>query len=148
MTTVRKLLEDKKNRKNYSVAATDTVLQALKVMTEAQIGAVLVTEGDKIVGIYTERDYLRKGEIEGRAAADTRIKDVMTPRMVTVNKDASMEECSALMKQYRIRHLPVVENDQLIGMVSMRDVLMTLIEDRETEIKGLENFILASGFHS
>lgn len=148
MTTVRKLLEDKKRTGYISLAATDTVLQALKVMTDSRIGAVLVTEGDKIVGIYTERDYLRKGEIEGRAAKDTLIKDVMTPKMVTVKNETSVDECVALMKQYQIRHLPVVENGQIIGMVSMRDVMVAAIENRESEIRGLENYIMGSEFRT
>ena len=148
MTTVRKLLEDKESGMNYSVASTDTVLQALKVMAEAHIGAVLVTEDGKIVGIYTERDYLFKGELEGRAAKDTKIKDVMTPKMVTVTKDTSVEQCSALMKQYGIRHLPVVVDDQLVGLVSMRDVLVAALENRESAIRGLENYIMGSGFQS
>src|SRR3990172_9424414 len=127
MTTVRKLLEAKKISSYYSVESTDTVFQALKIMSEARIGAVLGTEGGKIVGIYTERDYLRKGELEGRLAKDTQIKDMMTPRMVTVTKETSVVECSDLMKQYHIRHLPVVENDQMVGLVSMRDVIISLI---------------------
>ncbi|GEM_PF-119798 len=130
------------------LAATDTVLQALKVMTDSRIGAVLVTDGDKIVGIYTERDYLRKGEIEGRAAKDTLIKDVMTPKMVTVKNETSVDECVALMKQYQIRHLPVVENGQIIGLVSMRDVMVAAIENRESEIRGLENYIMGSEFRT
>lgn len=148
MTTVRKLLEGKEHTGYISVSASDTVFAALKKMAEMHIGSVMVTEGGKIVGIYTERDYLRKGEIEGRAAKDTLIKDVMTPRMVTVTKDTSVEECSALMKEYRIRHLPVVEAGQLIGLVSMRDVLVAALEDRESEIRGLENFITGTGFQS
>src|SRR3989304_686675 len=148
MTTVKKLLEAKKTSHYYSVESIDTVFQALKIMSEARIGAVLVTEGGKIVGIYTERDYLRKGELEGRLAKDTRIKDVMTPRMVTVTKETSVEICSDLMKQYHIRPLPVVENDQMVGLVSMRDVLTAALEDRESEIRGLENYIIGSGFQS
>ena len=148
MTTVRKLLEAKESETNYSVASTDTILQALKVMTDAHIGAVLVTEGGKIVGIYTERDYLYKGEIEGRAAKDTLIKDVMISKMVTVTKDTSVEQCMGLMKQFNIRHLPVVEHDQLVGLVSMRDVMFAALENRESEIRGLENYIMGSGFQS
>lgn len=148
MTTVRQLLEDKKRTGYISLKSTETVLQALKVMTDSHIGAVLVTEGDKIVGIYTERDYLRKGEIEGRTAKDTLIKDVMTPKMVTVTNETSVDECVALMKQYQIRHLPVVEDGQIIGMVSMRDVMMAAIENRESEIRGLENYIMGSEFRT
>ena len=148
MTTVRKLLEAKETAANFSVESTDTVLTALKLMSEAHIGAVLVTEGGKIVGIYTERDYLYKGELEGRAAKETKIKEVMTSKMITVSKDTTVNQCMALMKQYRIRHLPVVENDQLVGLVSMRDVMVAAIETRESEIRGLENYIMGSGFQS
>jgi len=146
MTTVRKLLESKGDASNYSVSASDSVLQALKVMSEAQIGAVLVTENKKIVGIYTERDYLQKGELEGRRAESTLVKDVMTSSMYTVAMDTSMEQCMALMDAYHIRHLPVVENDQLVGLVSIRDVMAAALENKESEIKGLENYIMGSGF--
>ncbi len=148
MTTVCNLLEAKPSDMKYSVASTDTVLQAIKIMAEARIGAVLVTEGGKIVGIYTERDYLRKGENEGRAAKDTRIKDVMVSKMITVTNDTTVEQCMALMKQYSVRHLPVVEKDHLLGVVSMRDVMFAVLEDREFEIRGLENYIMGSGFQS
>lgn len=148
MTTVRKLLEAKSTATNFSVEASQSVLHALMLMSEAQIGAVLVTESGKIVGIYTERDYLNKGELEGRTAKGTKIRDVMVPQMITVTRETSVEQCMALMKQYRIRHLPVVENDQLIGLVSMRDVMTAAIENRESEIRGLENYIMGSGFQS
>ena len=148
MTTVRKLLEAKETAKNFSVEASQTVLDALKVMAEAHIGAILVTENGKIIGIYTERDYLYKGEIEGRSAKDTKLKDVMVSKMITVTNETTVEQCMGLMKQYRIRHLPVVEQDQLIGLVSMRDVMLAAIENKESEIRGLENYILGSGFQS
>jgi len=148
MTTVRKLLEAKKSETNFSIASTDTVLQALKIMAEERIGAILVTEGGKIVGIYTERDYLFKGELEGRAAKDTKVKDVMVSKMITVTKDTTVEQCMGLMKQYNVRHLPVVENDQLVGLVSMRDVMFAALENKESEIRGLENYIMGSGFQS
>ncbi len=148
MTTVRKLLEEKEHEKNFSVASTDTVLQALKVMAEAHIGAILVTEDGKIVGIYTERDYLYKGEIEGRLAKDTLVKDVMVSKMMTVTKDTTVEQCMGLMKQYNIRHLPVVEDEHLVGLVSMRDVMFAALENKESEIRGLENYIMGSGFQS
>ena len=148
MTTVRKLLETKSSDTNFSITATDTVLQAVKMMTEHHIGALLVKEGEKIVGIYTERDYLYKGENEGRAAKDTKIKDVMSVRMITVTMDTTADQCVELMKQYNIRHLPVVEHDQLIGLVSMRDVIAAAFENKESEIRGLENYIMGTGFQS
>ncbi|NUQ86738.1 MAG: CBS domain-containing protein, partial [Anaerolineales bacterium] len=109
MTTVRKLLEAKGKAGNYSVSAEDTVLQALKVMTSAGIGAVLVTDGGKIVGIYTERDYVQKGELEGRRADSTLVRDVMTAGMYTVTMETTVDQCMALMETHHIRHLPVVE---------------------------------------
>jgi CBS domain-containing protein len=148
MTTVRNLLEAKENVTNFSVASTDTVLQAIKIMAEARIGAVLVIEGGKVVGIYTERDYLRKGENEGRVATDTKIKDVMVSKMLTVTNDTTVEQCMALMKQYSVRHLPVVENDHLLGVVSMRDVMFAVLDDKEFEIRGLENYIMGTNFQS
>ena len=148
MTTVRKLLEAKDFATNFSVEASHTVLNALKVMADAHIGAVLVTENGKIVGIYTERDYLYKGEVLGRVAKDTKVKDVMTPDMINVKMNTTVEQCMALMKQYKIRHLPVVENEQLVGLVSMRDVMLAALEIKESEIRGLENYIMGSGFQS
>jgi len=148
MTTVRKLLETKTSALNFSIESTDTVLQAIKIMADAHIGALLVTEGGKIVGIYTERDYLAKGENESRVAKDTKIKDVMVSKMITVTMETTVEQCMGLMKQYSIRHLPVVEHDQLVGLVSMRDVMFAAIENRESEIRGLENYIMGSGFQS
>ena len=146
MTTVQKILDEKTEAKIYTVPSTATVFDALQVMCEGNIGAVLVTEDEKIVGIFTERDYAKKGEIEGRAAANTPVREVMTEAMYTVTTDTSTDECMALMMQYHIRHLPVVENDTLVGIVSMRDVVAASLEERESKIKGLENFIQASGF--
>lgn len=146
MTTVRKLLESKEFSKNFTIDSSMTMLDAVKVMAEAHIGAVLLTDNHKIVGIFTERDYLTKGELAGRVAKDTKLKDVMTPNMMTVSMDTSVEKCVALMKQYQIRHLPVVEHDQLVGLVSMRDVMAVVIENKESEIRGLENYIMGSGF--
>ncbi|MCC6124251.1 MAG: CBS domain-containing protein [Pirellulales bacterium] len=148
MSTVRKLLESKQDETNYSVEANDTVYRALQVMDEANIGAVLVTDRGKIVGIYTERDYLKKGELEGRTAKTTLLKEVMTDGMYTVGMDTSIDQCKALMKAHRIRHMPIVENGQLLGLVSMRDVMNLALDEKESELKGLENYILASGFAS
>lgn len=148
MATVRKLLEAKETSTNFSIDASQTVLDALKVMADAHIGAVLVTDKGKIVGIYTERDYLFKGEIEGRAARDTKIQDVMTPKMMTVTMATTVEQCMGLMRQYKIRHLPVVEGEQFVGLVSMRDVMLAALEIKESEIRGLENYIMGSGFQS
>ena len=149
MTTVRKLLETKgKNAVKYSVSSQDTVLDALRVMANANIGAVFVTESTRIAGLFTERDYARKGELEGRQASSTLVKDVMTRNVYTVTVDTSVEQCIALMDAHHIRHLPLVENEQLIGMVSIRDVMSAMLANKDSEIKGLENFIMGSDFAS
>lgn len=146
MTTVRRLLEAKEGASNFAVSTTDTVFDALKVMTNAKVGAVLVTENHKIVGIFTERDYLQKGELAGNTAKSTLVKDVMTRDMYTVKMETTVEQCMALMDEHHFRHLPVVEKDQLVGIISIRDVLTAMLENKESAIKGLENYIMGSGF--
>ena len=146
MTTVRELLDNKDTASKYSVTAQDTVMTALQTMADADISAVFVVDGKRIAGIYTERDYLRKGELEGRQAQSTLVKDVMTRNVYTVTTDTSMEECIALMSRHHIRHLPVVENDQLVGLVSIRDVMQAALEDKEHAVKGIEDYIMGSGF--
>lgn len=146
MATVRDLLKLKHTQTNYTVNANDTVLHALQRMAEANIGALLVTHDGQIVGIFTERDYARKGELQGRQADRTTVQEIMTHDMVFVAPDDSLDNCMGLMLKYRIRHLPVVEKDKLVGLVSMRDVIEILLDDKESAIKGLENYILGSGF--
>lgn len=146
MATVKQLMSKKSDGTNYVVECTDNVFKALQIMAEANISAVMVTEGDKVVGIFTERDYSRKGELKGQTARNTSVQNLMTEQMITVTPDTSLDQCMGLMNQYRIRHLPVIENDKMVGMVSMRDVVDVLISERESTIKGLENYILGSGF--
>jgi len=128
------------------VACTDQVINALKIMAEANVGAIMVTEDDKVVGIFTERDYARKCELQGLAAKSAPVRNLMTEQMMAVTPETSIDQCMKLMKQYRIRHLPVVENNTMIGMVSMRDVVDTLLSDRESEIIGMQNFFLGTDF--
>ena len=146
MTTVSKLLDNKDVASKYSVSVQDTVLVALQTMAAANIGAVFIVDGKRIAGIFTERDYLRKGELEGRQAQSTLVKDVMTRNVYTVTRDTSVEDCVALMARHHIRHLPVVEDDQLVGLVSMRDVMRAILENQGGEIKGMEDYIMGSGF--
>lgn len=146
MATVKDLIGSKADGTNYALNADETVYEALRLMAEANIGAVLVMLEGRIVGIFTERDYLLKGELGDRTAGDTLLREVMTEEMYTVTTGTSVEQCMALMMQHRIRHLPVVEDGKLLGIISMRDVVAAALEDRESEIKGLENYILASGF--
>ena len=146
MAIVSQLMDRKGDGKKFSVASPDSVLNALEVMAEANIGAVMVTQDDKIVGIFTERDYTRKGELKGLAAKDTPVSEVMTEQMFTVTAATPIDDCMELMKEYRIRHLPVVEEGAMGGIVSMRDVVEVLIAERDSDIKGLENYLLSTGF--
>lgn len=147
MATVKHLINSKIDSTHYAVKASETVLKALRIMSGATIGSVLVMDEGKIIGIFTERDYAEKGELEGRTAAKTLVKEVMTEQMHTVTTNTSIDECMALMMQYHIRHLPVVEDDTLVGMVSMRDVVAAALAERESKIQGLERFIQSSGFN-
>ena len=146
MATVKQLMSTKTDGTNYVVDCDDSVLIALEVMSKANISAVMVAEKGKIVGIFTERDYSRKCELKGLSAKNTSVRDLMTEKMLTVTPETSMDQCMGLMNQYHIRHLPVIKDDKMVGMVSMRDVVDILISERESTIKGLENYILGSGF--
>lgn len=146
MATVRKLLDDKGETKIHTIAANETVYQALKAMAEANTGAVLVTDNDKIVGIFTERDYARQGEVKGRTAKDTIVGDVMTKQMVMVRPETTLQEAVELLRKYRVRHLPVLENDKVVGMVSIRGLAEGLLEEHKGTIIELENYILGTGY--
>ncbi|MEJ5239936.1 MAG: CBS domain-containing protein [Anaerolineales bacterium] len=145
MALVKDLLQTRPQRP-VTVSADDTVLRALQVMAEANIGAVLVTEGGKVLGIFTERDYARKGELAGRKAAETPIRDVMTSPILTVTPQTTVDECLALMQKHHIRHLPVVSADRVIDILSIRDVMEVVLKERESLITGLENYIMGSSF--
>ncbi len=146
MTIVRKLLNEKSDSTVYAVASTSTVLDALKAMIEANTGAILVSEGNKIVGIFTERDYARQGEIKGRAAQDTLISEVMTKEMVMVKPETSVRQCVDLMSRYKVRHLPVLENEHVIGVVSLRRLAEALVDEQKGTITELENYIMGTGY--
>ena len=147
MITVRKLLEEKNQEETvYSVAANDSVLQALKVMADADTGAVLVSEGDQYVGIFTERDYARDGELKGQCAKDTLVKDVMSQLLYSVKPETTVQECMELMTKYRIRHLPVVSNARVIGLISIGDVVRAVRDEDESTINDLQNYIQGTGY--
>ena len=146
MANVSHLMDNKSDGTNYTVESSASVLDALKAMAEANISAVMVIEGKKIIGIFTERDYTRKGELKGHAAKDTLVKDLMTEEMLTVSPETSIDLCMELMNKHKIRHLPVVKEGAMVGMVSMRDVVEMVVTDRDSAIIGLENYIAGSGF--
>ena len=146
MTTVRKLVDEKPGTKLHTIPADATVLAALQIMEEANTGAVLVSENEKIVGIFTERDYAREGEVKGKFAKDTIVRDVMTSQMVMIGPETTLQECAELMRQYQVRHLPVLENDRVIGMVSIRRLAEALLQEQKGTIVELENYILGTGY--
>jgi CBS domain-containing protein len=142
MYTVRHLMQAKSDQQAYAVPATETVYYALEVMADKNIGAVLVREKDEIVGIFTERDYVRKVVLQGRSSRDTPIKELMTTEMITVGPSFSLEACMELMQEHYIRHLPVMEEGRLVGMVSMRDVVSAILAHKENRIEFLESYIM------
>jgi len=146
MTTVLKILDEKSEAKIYTVPSTATVFYALQVMCEENIGAVLVTEGEKVVGIFTERDYAREGEVKGRSAKDTMVSDVMPKQMVLIKPETTLEECAELMGKYHVRHLPVLEKERVVGIVSIRRLAEALIQQEQGTINELENYILGTGY--
>ena len=146
MTTVRKILDEKAEAKIFTVPSTATVFNALQVMCEGNTGAVLVTENEKIVGIFTERDYAREGEVKGRSAKDTLVSVVMTSQMVLIKPETTLEECVELMGKYHVRHLPVLDKDRVVGVVSIRRLAESLLQQQKGTIVELENYILGTGY--
>lgn len=121
----------------YSVRANATVLDALKLMAEKDIGAVLVMDRDKLVGIITERDYARKGILTGRLAKDTPARETMSRNVLTVTPAHTVQQCMALMTERGIRHLPVVEDGRILGMLSIRDLVAEVVSHHEHVIRDL-----------
>jgi CBS domain-containing protein len=148
MHTAKDILRDK-GRTVLSVtptdtvlaALTDTVLAALGVMAEHDIGAVLVMDADKLVGVFSARDYARKVVLAGRSSKDSPVKDVMTAHVVCVSPDRSVDECMALMTNKRLRHLPVVEHKRVVGIVSIGDLVKATIDDQQFTITQLQSYI-------
>jgi CBS domain-containing protein len=140
MKTVQQLLESKRYSV-VSVAPSTTVLDALKVMAEKEIGAVIVIDGEHLVGIFSERDYARKVVLQGKASKDTPVREIMTERVVCVRPEQSIEDCMGLMTDKRIRHLPVLEHKKVIGVVSIGDVVKEMLSEKEFVIKQLESYI-------
>lgn len=141
MPTVRDLMKKKEGKPIISVSADDTVFRALEVMAEHNIGAVLVSEGDRYVGIFSERDYARKIILQGRESRKTPVSEIMTRDMVTVHPNTTLEQCMELMTRYHIRHLPVVDAGHLVGLISIGDVVHSIISDQKTYIENLEEYI-------
>lgn len=140
MKTVQQLLESKRHGV-ASVAPETSVLDALRVMAEKEIGAVLVLDGDSLAGIFSERDYARKVVLQGKASKDTPVREIMTERVVCVNPEQTIEDCMGLMTDKRIRHLPVLQGRTVIGVVSIGDVVKEMLVEKEFVIQQLESYI-------
>jgi len=125
----------------WSVGPDDTVLHALAVMAEHEIGAVLVLGSDKIAGILTERDYARKVVLAGKSSHDLAIREVMTQAVICVSPESTIDECLGLMTENRVRHLPVVEEKRVIGLVSIGDLVRATIAEQEHVIEQLQHYI-------
>ncbi|MFN3565233.1 MAG: CBS domain-containing protein [Burkholderiaceae bacterium] len=142
MTTVASILKSKRDPAVYTIAPTATVFDALKLMAEKEIGALLVTDGDKVVGIFTERDYARKVALMARTARETLVREVMSSPVMYVRPDQTSEECMALMTEKRQRHLPVMDNGRLVGLISIGDLVKDIISEQQFIIEQLEHYII------
>jgi CBS domain-containing protein len=143
MTTVGNVLQTK-GHEIWSIPPGALVYDALKVMAEKNVGALLVMEGKKLAGIFSERDYARKIALKGISSHTSTVGNIMTSVVVKVGREQSIDECMTLMTNKHVRHLPVVENDDVVGIISIGDVVKALISEHEHTIKQLENYITGS----
>lgn len=141
MTTVSEILKSKSDSQVHSVAPSDSVLTALQRMAEKSIGALLVMEGGAIAGIFTERDYARKMVLLGRSSGHTPVSEVMTRAVRYVRPSQSTEQCMALMTENRLRHLPVVDEGRVVGLVSIGDLVKSVISEQRFIIEQMEQYI-------
>ena len=140
MKTLRQLLEAK-GREVYSITPDARVFDALRLMADKSVGALIVMEGGRIAGILSERDYARKVILHGKSSHDIQVRDIMTSKIITVHPGQTVEECMALMTEKRIRHLPVTEGERLIGVLSIGDLVKEVIAEQQQTIKQLESYI-------
>ena len=141
MISVQKLLEGKRLNKTFTVTPEHMVIEALELMESNNIGAVMVMEGDRLAGIFSERDYARKGIIKGRKAKSTPVSEVMTANVFTVSPDMDIEDCMQLFSDKRIRHLPVLDHGKVVGMLSIGDIVNAIINEQKSHINFLEQYI-------
>jgi CBS domain-containing protein len=140
MKTVRDVLRVKGNN-CWSIGPNDSVYDAMKIMAEKEIGALLVIEKDKLVGIISERDYARKVILQGRSSKTTAVREIMTARVAYADPDMGVEQCMAVMTEKRIRHLPVLDRERLCGVISIGDLVKSIITEQKFIIEQLERYI-------
>ena len=141
MTTVAQVLQEKASIETSTISPTATVLEAITLMGNKGIGAVIVTNADKVVGILSERDYTRKIALMQRTSDHTTVAEIMTSQVLSVTRTHTVDECLALMTDKHIRHLPVIENDSLVGIVSIGDLVKATMEDQRKLIDQLHQYI-------
>jgi len=139
-TTVNQLLNSK-NDEIFSVTPSTLVIDAIKMMDEKKVGALLVIENDKLAGIISERDYTRKVILKNRSSAKTKVSEIMTSNLKTADPSQSLDECMVIMSHSHIRHLPVVQDGQVIGILSIMDVVKNIISEQEFTIEQLQHYI-------
>jgi CBS domain-containing protein len=141
MKTAADLLKSKAHQLVHTIMPAASVYDALKLMADKDIGALLVMEGDKVVGIVTERDYARKVALMSRSSRETPVLEIMTPAVMYVRPSQTSEECMVLMTENRLRHLPVMEGTELLGLVSIGDLVKDIISEQRFIIEQLEHYI-------
>jgi CBS domain-containing protein len=143
MKTVKDILEAK-GHNVISITPETTVFESLKIMADKNVGALVVLEGETVAGIMSERDYARKVILHGKSSRELQVREIMTPRVYYVRPDQNVQDCMALITDKHVRHLPVMEGDRLIGIISIGDVVKAIIAEHESTIKLLENYITGS----
>lgn len=139
-TSIRNILKEK-GALVHSIAPETTVFDALKTMAESNVGALLVMEGERLAGIVSERDYARKVILKGRSSLDTKVSDIMSTKVICARPEQSVEECMGMMTAKAVRHLPVLENKEVIGIVSIGDLVKAIIGEQQLIIEQLESYI-------
>jgi CBS domain-containing protein len=140
MQTIAEILRDK-GSEVWSVSPDEVIMDALKIMAEKGVGALLVMENDKLVGIISERDYARKVALEGRSSRQSKVSEIMSHRVLCARPDQTVQECMALMSDKRSRHLPILDHKKIIGIVSIGDLVKSIIADQQFEIENLQYYI-------
>ncbi len=140
MARVKQLLQGK-GHDVWSIGPEASVYDAIAKMAQKGVGALVVLEGETLVGVVSERDYARKVVLQGRSSKDTKIRDIMTTRVVYARPDQSVEDCMAMMTEKRIRHLPVMDGDKLLGVLSIGDLVKSIMEEQKHVIEQLEQYI-------
>jgi CBS domain-containing protein len=143
MKTVKEIIE-KKGSDVFSISPHDTVFDALKMMSDKDVGALLVIEDEKLVGILSERDYARRIILMDRASKTTTVSELMTRNVLYVTPEKTLEDCMVIMASKKIRHLPVMENEKLMGLISSTDVVRNIISEQKSTIDALEKYISSS----